>query len=190
MLRVLKLGGSLYGEPELAGWAKALAGAGGRVVVVPGGGPFADAVRAAQARWRFPDSAAHRMALLAMEQYGLMLAALAPGLVPAADAETVAAARAAGRTPVWLPAAMCLEAPDIRADWTVTSDSLALWLARRLGAGTLALVKHDDPGQATPEQLSATGWLDPAFPAGLQDWDGTVRIFGRHDLAGLRAWLG
>ena len=42
-MRVVKLGGSLSGAPELKAWLAALAGAAGRVVLVPGGGPFADA---------------------------------------------------------------------------------------------------------------------------------------------------
>jgi aspartokinase-like uncharacterized kinase len=48
---VVKLGGSLHDAAELGGWLAALAEAPGPArVVVPGGGPFADAVRAAQER--------------------------------------------------------------------------------------------------------------------------------------------
>src|SRR5262245_51683374 len=67
---VIKLGGSFAFSADLADWIAAIAGCAGRVVIVPGGGPFADAVRAAQAQMGFDDCAAHRMALLAMEQYG------------------------------------------------------------------------------------------------------------------------
>ena len=76
---VVKLGGSLQSFPGLRDWVRLIAEqGGGRVVLVPGGGQFADAVRAAQRTAGFDDRTAHGMALFAMEQYGLMLAALAP----------------------------------------------------------------------------------------------------------------
>ena len=66
-LTVIKLGGSHAFAPQLKDWIGAVAAQAGRIVLVPGGGPFADAVRDAQARMGFDDGAAHRMALLAME---------------------------------------------------------------------------------------------------------------------------
>ncbi|NIR60629.1 MAG: hypothetical protein GWO02_14520, partial [Gammaproteobacteria bacterium] len=82
---VVKVGGSLARCASLGRWIDVLATEGaGRVVLVPGGGVFADAVREAQARWGFNDVTAHRMAVLAMEQTGLMLAGLRGDLVPAA----------------------------------------------------------------------------------------------------------
>lgn len=86
MKYIIKIGGSLYHRPELK---RVLAHAAGLVkaphsaVIVPGGGPFADQVRRAQQRWPFADKTAHDMALLAMRQYGLMLAALSD--LPAAE---------------------------------------------------------------------------------------------------------
>ena len=46
---VVKLGGSHAGSALLRPWLRAIEAAAGRVVLVPGGGPFADAVRDAQA---------------------------------------------------------------------------------------------------------------------------------------------
>jgi aspartokinase-like uncharacterized kinase len=91
---IIKIGGSLAGSPHLAEWLHALEAIPGQPVVVPGGGPFADAVRTAQGEMGFDDLTAHRMALLAMEQYGLMLAESAPRLTMAA---TPAAIRRAWR---------------------------------------------------------------------------------------------
>ena len=74
---IVKIGGSLAAGPAALGrWLLALEAGRRRVVVVPGGGPFADTVRSAQAELGFDDSTAHRMALLAMEQYGMALCAL------------------------------------------------------------------------------------------------------------------
>ncbi len=190
MIRVVKLGGSLHTAPELADWLSAVANAGGRVVLVPGGGPFADQVRVAQARWRFSDSMAHRMALLAMEQYGLMLCGLASGLEPAASRDEIAVLLARGATPVWQPTKLCLNDPDIPENWDVTSDSLALWLAGVLDADAVALIKHAAPGADKDiAQLAEAGQVDRAFPAYLARRPLPVRIFGRNDMIAFEKWL-
>ena len=82
----VKLGGSYAFSTHLKDWIDAIAACPGRVVVAPGGGPFADAVRMAQAKMGFDDRAAHQMALLAMDQYGCALANLGAGLTLAASA--------------------------------------------------------------------------------------------------------
>ena len=126
---VVKLGGSLLEAAELRPWLAALAILPGAPrVVVPGGGPFADTVRDAQARLGFHDLAAHRMAILAMQQYGLMLQALEPRLA-LAETSTDLAAIPPGAGAVWLPWRMVGLEPGIEPSWDVTSDSLALWLA-------------------------------------------------------------
>ena len=59
---VQKLGGAQARGPWLRRWLDAIAAQPGRVVVAPGGGPFADAVRAAQALVGYDDEAASSMA--------------------------------------------------------------------------------------------------------------------------------
>jgi aspartokinase-like uncharacterized kinase len=63
----------------------------------------------------------------------------------------------------------------------VTSDSIALWLARRLGAPRLLLIKSASltEGQASAEELVATGVLDRAFPGLVADYVGDIRCVGR-----------
>ncbi len=161
---VVKLGGSLYAGPMLDLWLKALANGGGEVVVVPGGGPFADQVRAAQTRWRFDDATGHRMAMLGMAQYGFMLAGMQTRLAPASNEAALTRAIEEGKVPVWVPTSdwPCFDFPR---DWSVTSDSLALWLASRLGARGLILVKSaalDSPRMQATE-LTRCGLLDAAF---------------------------
>lgn len=165
---VVKLGGSLAPDPALLRrWLEVLAASGaGKVVIVPGGGPFADQVRELQASLGFSDAAAHRMAILAMEQFGLLLAGLSPGLAPASSDDAIRKVLRGGSVPVWLPAAMTPGNPEIPESWDVTSDSLAAWLARRLGAERLVLVKSCavPEGEASPEELRRLGIVDAAFP--------------------------
>ncbi len=165
-ITIVKLGGSLAGSVWLADWLEALARCGGCVVVVPGGGPFADVVREAQSVMGFGDETAHELALLAMAQYGRVLAALRSGFAVAGSPEAIRQTLRAGAVPIWSPAEMVLAAPDISASWDVTSDSLAAWLSGRLGAARLLLVKHgafsDAPVSAA--DLAARGVVDRAFP--------------------------
>jgi aspartokinase-like uncharacterized kinase len=137
---VVKLGGSLFDSDKLQDCLRVLAG-NRPLVIVPGGGPFADQVRQAQRRWGFDDSSAHVMAMLAMEQYGRMLCAIQPGLVTAVNPTEIAVALERGVNPVWMPTAMVTADPEIEQGWDVTSDSLAAWLTRELGAKKLLLVK-------------------------------------------------
>jgi aspartokinase-like uncharacterized kinase len=136
------------------------------MVIVPGGGPFADAVRLAQKRLKFSDATAHHMALLAMEQYGRAMIGLAASLNPADTVRSIRDCLKDAKTPVWLPAKIVLGRPEIAESWDVTSDSLALWLAARLRARGLILVKSARmpvmPQSAA--SLSRRGIIDAAFP--------------------------
>ena len=175
---VVKLGGSLHDAASLRPRLAEIATMPGPPrIVVPGGGPFADVVRAMQPRLGFDSLAAHRMAILAMQQYGLALQSLEPRL---ALARTEAELRAA-RASVWLPWELAGLSREIGASWEVTSDSLAAWLAARLDARMLILVKSApiEPGEAAAAELAARGVVDPAFPAYARRLDAPIRIVHR-----------
>ena len=162
---VIKLGGSLALAPALRTWLGAIAAARAPVVVVAGGGPFADAVRAAQPVIGFSDRAAHRMAILAMAQFAEALASLDDRLVLASEG-AIAAALKRGRPVLWDPIPLALD-PAIPQGWDVTSDSLAAWLAQRLGAAHLILVKQV-ARQLPPlssAMLAEHGIVDPGISA-------------------------
>lgn len=163
---VVKLGGSLQGSPSLRRWLKVIAAAAAPVVIVPGGGPFADAVRLAQKRLKFSDAVAHHMALLAMEQFGRALAGMAPSMRTGETLPSIRACLQQGQAVIWLPARMVLGRSDIAESWDVTSDSLALWLTWRLGARCLLLVKSArlPKGARSADELSRRGIIDAAYP--------------------------
>ncbi len=186
---VVKLGGSFTRTDALPRWLDALAVA--RVVVVPGGGPFADAVRDAQRRWRFDDGTAHAMALHGMIQFGLMLCGLCPRLRPAPDFATIQHAIAAGFSAVWLPEAALLEQAGVPASWDVTSDSLAAWLTQQLQAQQLLLIKSARiPTVATEaSRLVADGLLDFAFPRMTEDSIYPIWLSGPHAADQLQAGI-
>lgn len=139
---VVKLGGSLLGSPELPHWLETLIKiSDGKVVIVPGGGLFADGVREAQRRTNVSDTVAHKLALIAMDQFGLLLAGMNPKLVTASSELEIAERGWQHRAIVWLPSKMVLADERIPKNWQITSDSLSAWLANKIAAEQLILVK-------------------------------------------------
>lgn len=112
-----------------------------RVLIVPGGGPFADAVRDVDRRLHLTDEAAHWMAVLAMDQYAHLLASrLERGAVVFSLADALGAAES-GRLPVLAPYQWLREDDPLPHSWDVTSDSIAAWIAGASGAREIVLVK-------------------------------------------------
>jgi dihydroneopterin aldolase len=128
------------------------------------------------------------MALFAMEQYGLMLCGMAGNLVPAQSERQMRAALGQGSVPVWMPHALVSVSADIVPDWSFTSDSLSLWLARRLEAEALLLVKSValPRSGATPEKLAQAGMIDTAFPALARGYTGRIGWLRREEPESLR----
>lgn len=185
---VVKVGGSLLRleRAALAPLMDALTAAAASLplLVVPGGGVFDDAVRAVAARLRLSDEAAHWMAVLAMDAYGRLLADLA-GSVPVDDLSDADRAARQGRLAVLLPSRLLQTRDELPHAWTVTSDSIAVWVAGACGSRRVVLLKdvdgvlawnpQEDPGapmlaQVDTATASAKGAVDAYF-------DQAVRAF-------------
>lgn len=180
---VVKFGGSFAGSAGLLRWIEAIERSAMPVVVVPGGGPFADAVRRCQPRIGYDDAAAHHMAILAMEQYGVALVSLGSRLAPASTLEEMDRVMAEGQVPIWMPKEMVLADPAVERNWSVTSDSLAAWLAGRFEGSNLLLLKQIDlPENSTVEAICRAGIIDGAFEAQLASAT-PVYVSGPADLA-------
>lgn len=181
-MRVVKLGGSLIDWEGLPQCLRALVDR--NIAIVPGGGPFADQVRRAQTRWQFDDATAHAMALLAMNQFGRLLAGVESRLRTADGVDELRRKTAGGgRAVVWLPRIDDLALERWSHNWDVTSDSLAIWLADQLGASEVLLVKSVQwPGERpTWAQLAEHGVVDRAFAKLATAATCTVRICYRGD---------
>jgi aspartokinase-like uncharacterized kinase len=189
---VVKLGGSFAFSADLRPWIAAIAGCTGRAVIVPGGGSFAGIVRTAQTQMGFDDLAAHRMALLAMEQYGCAIKSLHDALSLADSLDSIRRCLADDHVPVWLPTKMALDAAEIPQSWDVTSDSLAAWLAGKIGAERLLLVKHIEPAHGTMRaaDLAARDAVDRAFAKFLAASGVPAFILGPQDHAAVGRSLG
>ena len=167
---VIKLGGSLIGSRYLSAWLAAIAAVSrqNRVVIVPGGGVFADVVRSTQRELKFDDAVAHYMALQAMRQFGLALLALMQPWCSTSlmCTPSIKADQTTCGVCVWDPCDPALDGSQLPKDWRVTSDSLSLWLCGELGDTHLLLVKSTTPpsGSEDLSQLTAGNFIDAFFP--------------------------
>jgi len=164
---VVKIGGSLLKSPphfhrvlaEIAAVSRER-----RLLVVPGGGPFADAVRTVDRSFALPDSVSHWMAVLAMDQCAHLIAAALTSAALIHDAAEISEAIRDGRVPVLAPYRWLSTADPLPHSWDVTSDSIAAWVAGRVGAKQLVLVK-------AAHAAGGAGLVDPFFrqalPAGV-----------------------
>ena len=163
---VIKIGGSLLGSPELERWLELFVKySDGNIIIVPGGGIFANAVRDAQKLTKISDACAHKLAVLAMDQFGLLLSNLNPLLATAKTECEIDERTWQHRAIVWLPSHMVLADDSIPQSWDVTSDSLAAWLAKKLDAKQLVLVKSDKPSasQLCLKRMTQEGVVDEAL---------------------------
>ena len=158
---VVKLGGSLYNNPNLTDWLQCLSSSADKqtIIIVPGGGPFADVARQAQKVHNFDDDYAHQMAIMAMRQFGTLLLGLCPNAKPYLYRQQIPDSLS-----IWLPEPETID-NTLPHSWDITADSLSLWLSQQLNADQLYLIKHTETPSQDIKQLSAQGIIDKAFPA-------------------------
>jgi len=138
---VIKLGGSLYDSKYLVQWLNSISEYTSKnIIIVPGGGPFADQVRLADEKFDL-GAYAHNMAVMAMQQYANVLASLCPAMALAHSTENVHQIWGESKVVIWEPFEMVRDQCALDQTWDVTSDSLAAWLAGKLDVNNLLLVK-------------------------------------------------
>jgi len=162
---VIKVGGSLAETPEgLRALCKKLGQLGEKhqLIVVPGGGEFADLVRNMDRRYSLPPVTAHRMAILGMDQYGFLLSELIPNSRMAKTFSETKEIVKLHMTAILLPSRFLLEDDTIEASWDVTSDSVAAYVADKAHAQKLILITNvdglltSDPAKKAKEELVET----------------------------------
>jgi aspartokinase-like uncharacterized kinase len=164
-LTVIKIGGGLTAIPgalERVCGAVADAGRSAAIVVVPGGGPFADAVRAFDRDHGVSPDASHWMAMLAMDQYAEVLADRIVGAMLVEEAGAVADAVDPNGVAVLAPSRWMRAADVLPHTWDATSDSVAAFVAGALDAERLMLVKPVDGGSELVDRC-----FQSVLPVGL-----------------------
>jgi aspartokinase-like uncharacterized kinase len=151
-----------------------------KIIIVPGGGVFADLVRRERRRLKLREEVAHRMALRGMDQYGLLIASLCPRARVVKTKESAARAARSGKIPVLLASSLIETEPALERTFRLTSDSIAAFLAGHMGARRLILLKSVAVplGRIRNRTEAATiarrGIVDPLFPrllpTGITTW--------------------
>jgi 5-(aminomethyl)-3-furanmethanol phosphate kinase len=163
--RVLKLGGSLLNWPglreALRDWRIRFPSQHDLLIV--GGGPAADWVREMDLVHQLGDDGSHQLAIQAMQ----LNSELAMQLWP--EAERCDRLQDLGSAPLTIlfpwPALRDEEQSHwgevLPHSWDVTSDSIAAWVARAIGARELVVMKSTSPGGAD--------FVDPYFARAAHD---------------------
>ncbi len=143
----MKIGGSLAEMPkELRALCVVIRGLAAKhsFVIVPGGGRFADAVREYDSKFRLPPSVAHKLAIMGMDQYGILLSQLIPDAQTFEKISGIQEVLDNGKVPVLLPYKQIKHDKILEESWDVTSDSIAAKVASQLHAKKLILVTDVD----------------------------------------------
>lgn len=186
---VVKIGGSLAQTGRMPSILSLIAAARASVVVVPGGGPFADSIRALQPTMKFSDPVAHRLAMLAMHQMAEVILAASERFTLAQSLPEMSTALSNAKVPVWAPLRMISDDDSVPANWSATSDSLAARLAELLGAHLVLLKSVDVEPRAKLDDLAGRGIVDPILPSVIARAGLSWSIFGPSGDARLRALL-
>ncbi len=149
---VVKLGGSLINSApdivnKLLEYLESSKGHNDSIIIVPGGGIFADSIRSASKRYDIGEMASHWMAILAMEQYGYHLI----------DETGVRGVDSIDELPygvsILLPYRLLKETDELVHSWDVTSDTIAAWVASMVGVGTRLVKVTDVDGVLVDNEL-------------------------------------
>jgi aspartokinase-like uncharacterized kinase len=144
---VIKIGGSLAEDQiilrKLCDQLNVLAEA-YDLIIVPGGGVFADIVRSVYHQFKLSEESAHRMAILAMDQYGMLLAFLMANSKTTYALSNAKQILKKGKIPIFLPSRLFFSKGLLEASWNVTSDSIAAYTCKLLKVKKLILIKNVD----------------------------------------------
>ena len=163
---LIKVGGSLLTMPDLIDRLSAIIDQQPcPPLLLVGGGEAADLVRHWDSTFRLGDERAHDLALQAMVLNARLLTAICPQIVLVSSHSPAIAVASEGNVPVVLHVvdivadieAKLPTAQHLPRSWSVTSDSIAAWIAKHIGIDHLLLLKSASvPQYCAPERTPET----------------------------------
>jgi len=157
---IIKVGGSICNPAILKKLGEIFKEMYGRYkfAIIPGGGRFADLVRKVDREFKLSPINSDKMAILAMDQYGLLLSDVMK--LPTTDKlKELKNLENAKQPPIFLPSKHFFRESPLPHSWEVTSDSIAAYLASKINADRVILVKDvdgiftSDPKKSTQAKL-------------------------------------
>ena len=147
MEAVIKIGGSLATNPRTLRLLCAKIGSIGKkhsLCIVPGGSKFADVARDFDKRYKLTQETSHKIAILSMDQYGIILKELIPNSFSFCQLDEYKKILKTKKIPVFLPSSYMIRKNPLENSWDVTSDSIAAHLADELNITNLILITDVD----------------------------------------------
>lgn len=136
---VLKLGGSWLKNQKLKDLLQNLIlYNNSEVVLVVGGGIFADAVRVSQRFLKFDDKFANYLAIKATENYAESINSIFPEIKLTKNLNEL---KKRNGLKIWLPEKILKNERTFIKNWNSTSDSIACWLGKKISAKGVIFVK-------------------------------------------------
>lgn len=113
-----------------------------KIILIPGGGSFANFIRKIYSELKFTDELAHWMSIISMNYNGIELGKKFPKLEAFEDYGRL---KDIEKTfSIFLPYQFIKENDKLPHNWQVTSDSIALFIAKKLGLKECFLIKDVD----------------------------------------------
>jgi aspartokinase-like uncharacterized kinase len=147
LVNLIKIGGSLAKTPkilielckEIEIFEKEH-----KLVLVPGGSKFAEVAREMESKFKLSNETSHKIAILGMDQFGLILKNLIQNskiFYQLNEYEKVLNLR---KIPIFLPSKFFFANDPLENTWKVTSDSIALYLAKLLRINRVMIITDVD----------------------------------------------
>jgi aspartokinase-like uncharacterized kinase len=137
---VVKIGGSLFPEHAIK-LAQVLKGR--EALIICGGGQFADLLREYDQDLGFSATATHRAAISCMDILGTLLADKINFIKAVYSLEDAKEALKNGKNPLLLPSQILYYSDPLNHSWSVTSDSISLYISHILQAKLLIATDVD-----------------------------------------------
>lgn len=174
MEAILKVGGSLAEDPlSLRKLSKKLSELAQThsMLIVPGGGRFADVVREFDKDFQLSNTTAHKLAILAMDQYGLFLSDITPNSQVCYSLEEIYAS-SRRLLPIFLPSQFMSRGNPLEHSWDVTSDTISAYITAVLKSEKLILIKDvDGIFSEDPKKNVNTEFIEKLTARELRRWN-------------------
>ena len=173
---VLKIGGSWITNPNLTTLLKRLdKKKKGKIIIVAGGGCFADSVRFAFKKTRMSEKLANTLALKSTEIFCSYLKDINKKLFLTTNKRFKA-----NSLNVWLPSVILSKQKSFKKNWDSTSDSVAAWLSNDIKADGLVFIKSLKKFNRVNKlgDLQKKNIIDKNTPIYLKSFKGKIKITG------------
>lgn len=136
---IIKLGGSWQANPRLNDLLNNLSKFKNvSITLIVGGGMFAETIRKSQKILNFSDELGHYLALLATENFARVISELNNSFALSVNLNKLTSNK---KIKIWLPSKQLKDDKSFLKDWESTSDSVAVWLSKKINAEGVIFIK-------------------------------------------------